>query len=417
MSAKCSPYRWFVELIVALSLVAQIAIWMTPAPLLPQMIPDLNLSMAQAGLTTSIICLCVVAFSLLGSVVTAHLGLKRTLALGLWLLGLGAISTQLVHDYASLMTVRVVQGIGYGIILPLIGGMVMEWFPPREKPYMNMVNAMLLYLGFIVVYKLTVPIFQLTLSWRLPFLVYGFYALGLALLWSFLGRERSVASSAPKPRGLARSKGLREVLQVKDVWYLSIAYFAGFWSWQILTTFLPTYYVTVRGMGLREASMTVSILPTVGIFAALLGGLGTTWLGLRKPFLWPIQIIYLLGSFGAVVCTGLPMQVSLALIGVGGAGWLTALFTIPMELPGMTPVKVALATALIRGLGYTNAFLSPIIGGWIAESTGLFTMLFTFCFVGIVPILTTLLVTETGPRARKAAMHAHKETDRGSGSP
>lgn len=400
MNGNHTPYRWFVELVVALSLVAQIAIWMAPAPLLPRMIPELNLSMAQAGLTTSIICLCVVVFSLVGSVITAHLGLKRTFALGLWLLALGAISTQLVRDYASLMAVRIVQGIGYGILLPLIGGMVMEWFSPREKPYMNMINAVLLYLGFIVVYKLTVPLFQLTLSWKFPFLVYGFYTLGLALLWSLLGRERCRASS-PASHGLARYRDLRDVLWMKDIWYLSIAYFAGFWSWQVLTTFLPTYYVAMRGMGLREASMAVSILPMAGIFAALLGGLGTTWVGLRKPFLWPTQVIYLMGTFGAVICTGLPMQVSLALIGIGGAGWLTALFTIPMELPGMTPVKVTLATALIRGLGYTNAFLSPIVGGWIAEATGLFAMLFLFCFVGIVPVVATLLVTETGPRARR----------------
>lgn len=398
-------YRWLVEAMIALATIAHISIWMAPAPLLPAMIADLRISMAQAGLIVSMVSLCVVFFSLLGGLVTAHLGLKRTFMIGLWVLGIGALLTSLVHNYSLLLATRVVHGIGYGLILPILSGLVMRWFPLHERPYMNMINVSLIQVGFVAVYVLTVPLFELTYSWRAPFLVYGAYTVLLALVWTLIGREGTEPTEGEAiVQPVGRLDLMKEVIKIKDIGLLILAYVSAFWVWQTFATFLPTYYVHHHGMDLCQASVTVSLLSVVGIMAAILGGIGTGKLGLRKPFMWPLQLISMAGCIGAITTTGPLMKLSLTLMGIGTAGWMTALFTIPMELPGMTAVKVAIAISLIRGLGYIATFLSPVVGGWMAESVGLFATLFAFAFLRIVPAIATFLVTETGPRARRTTL-------------
>lgn len=404
MKPTYPAYRWFVEAMIILATMAQMTVWMAPAPLFPVMIPDLGISMYKAGLIVSTVSLCVVVFSLLGGLITTHLGLKNTLMIGLWMLGVGGIITASIHHYGSLLLVRILQGIGYGMVLPVLTALVMRWFPPPEKPYMNMLNTAFIHVGFIIVYTLTVPIFNLTSSWRTPFLVYGAYTCMVALLWSILGQERPGilnTASADKPRTLESSGTVREVFRIKDIRLLSLSYLFAFWVWQVFATFLPTYYVRAYGMDMEKASTTVGLLPIMAIFGAVLGGIGTGKVGLRKPFMWPLQLISIVGCLGAITTTGTLMRISLALMGLGSAGWLTALFTIPMELPGMNAVKVGIATALIRGLGYTGTFLSPVVGGWLAESVGLFAMLFAFAFLRLIPAVATMLVSETGPKVRK----------------
>src|SRR5271168_3756296 len=95
---KLSPYRWIIEILLLLLLMAQSLAWLAPAPILQEIRNGLGISLSSAGLIISIIALCIGIFSLLGAVVAERIGALRALIIGIWLMAIG----QLASGYADL---------------------------------------------------------------------------------------------------------------------------------------------------------------------------------------------------------------------------------------------------------------------------------------------------------------------------
>jgi MFS family permease len=349
-SDQLSPYRWVIEILLLLALFAQSLIWLAPAPILGPIIKDLRISLGDAGLIISVIALCIAIFSMAGAVVMEKMGAMPAMLLGIWLMSIAGIMSGYSRSFSQLLFWRVLEGIGYGVIIAPPGVLTMQWFGEREWPYINMINALCSYVGLTAVFSMTAPIYlALGSSWTLVLRDYGIGCAAVALLWSIFGYERrrpivDAALTASKQEGSA----LAEVVRIREVLLIAAGLFGGMWVFQLYTAFLPQYFSTYRGMSLSDASAMTAILPLTGIFAALFGGLGTGITGLRKPFTWPVAICTLLGCAGAIMFAD-PMliRLSLVLVGIGAAGSLAALGTIVMELPEMTPEKMGAGQAFI----------------------------------------------------------------------
>jgi DHA1 family bicyclomycin/chloramphenicol resistance-like MFS transporter len=194
---------------------------------------------------------------------------------------------------------------------------------------------------------------------------------------------------------------------MRGVILMSIALFGGMWVFQIYTSFLPEFFREYRGLGLEEASTLTGLLPLTGIFAAGLGGVANGIIGLRKPFLWPMAILSLVGYLAAILLTEMAgISTGLVLVGIGASGGLAATATLMMELPGMTPAKMGPAFSTIWAVGYTGAFISPILGGMLVPSLGLRNVLLLAAILQVLPIVSMYMLPETGPGRRPLAMAA-----------
>jgi CP family cyanate transporter-like MFS transporter len=405
--SKSPAYRWVIEALLFLALFGQALTWLAPAPLLQPIIKDLQLSLGSAGLIISVIALCISIFSFLGAFVAERLGALRAMLVGIWLLGLGAILSGYSRSFSALLVCRVIEGIGFGVMISPPGTLVMQWFGEKEWPYINMVNAFCSYIGLTAVFSLTPAIFAaLGSSWRAVLRDYGVAVAVVALGWTILGRERHLGGIAAPEAGANRQResALGEVIRMRNVMLLAIGLFGGMWVFQLYTAFLPEFFQTYRGMTLSEASKMTAVLPLTGIFAALGGGIGTGVMGLRKPFLWPVAILTLAGCIGVITLPGAgAARMSLVLVGIGSAGSLTAIITLLMELPGMTPAKMGSGLAFIWAVGYAGAFVSPFLGGALAGLIGLRAVMLAFLALQALPIVCMYMIPETGPgRARIA---------------
>ena len=399
-STALSPYRWVIELLLLLTLFSQSLTWLAPAPILGPIIKDLHISLGSAGLIISIIALCIAIFSMAGAVVMERLGVLRALLLGIWLMSLAEIMSGYSGSFSQLLLWRVLEGIGYGVIIAPPGALTMQWFGEHEWPYINMVNALCGYIGLTAVFSMTAPIYlALGSSWLLVLRDYGIGCTAVALLWTIFGYERRnpIVEAATVPSSERRS-ALAEVVRMREILLLSVGLFGGMWVFQLYTAFLPQYFREYRGLGLTEASALTAVLPLTGIFSALGGGLGTGITGLRKPFTWPIGICTLVGCAGAVLFPD-PMMIrlSLVLVGIGAAGSLAAITTMVMELPGMTPEKMGTGLAFMWSVGYAGAFVAPFFGGALAASMGLKSVMLVFLAFQFLPIICMYLLPETGP--------------------
>jgi MFS family permease len=403
-STALSPYRWVIEVLLLLTLFAQSLTWLAPAPILGPIMTDLHISLGSAGLTISVIALCIAIFSMAGAVVMERLGVLRALLLGIWLMSTAEIMSGYSGSFSQLLLWRVLEGIGYGVIIAPPGALTMQWFGEHEWPYINMINALCGYIGLTAVFRMTAPIFlALGSSWLLVLRYYGIGCAAVALLWTIFGYERrNPTVEAATAASAEKRSALGEVVRIREIILLSIGLFGGMWVFQLYTAFLPQYFHEYRGLGLREASDLTSWLPVFGMVSALGGGLGTGLTGLRKPFTWPVGICTLVGCAGAVMLSDpLMIGASLMLVGIGAAGSLAAITTMVMELPGMTPEKMGTGLAFMWSVGYAGAFIAPFLGGALAGAIGLKSVMILFLAFQFLPIITMYLLPETGPgRAR-----------------
>jgi MFS family permease len=404
-SNRLSSYRWVIEILLLLTLFAQSLTWLAPAPVLGPITKSLHISLGSAGLIISIIALCIAIFSMAGAVVMEKMGALRALLAGIWLMSIAEIMSGYSGSFHQLLFWRVLEGIGYGVIIAPPGALTMQWFGEHEWPYINMVNALCAYVGLFAVFQMTAPIYlAVGSSWLVVLRDYGIACAGIALLWSIFGYEHrnpdpiveAVIEQSPE-----RRSALVEVAKMREILLIAGGLFGGMWVFQLYTAFLPTYFSQYRGLGLAEASSLTSMLPLTGIFAALGGGLGTGILGLRKPFTWPVAICTLFGCFGAITFPD-PMliRLSLVLVGIGAAGSLAAITTLVMELPGMTPEKMGTGLAFVWSVGYAGAFIAPFLGGALAASIGLKSVMMFFLVFQFLPIVLMYFLPETGPGRR-----------------
>ena len=404
--SKPSPYRWIIEVLLLLLLTAQSLAWLAPAPILQEIRNGLKISLGDAGLIISIIALCIGIFSLLGAVVAERIGALRALMIGIWLLAIGQVASGYAPDFAALLACRVLEGIGYGLVIAPPGTLTMQWFGAGEWPYINMINFAFSYVGLTVVFRATPALFAAVGSWRMVLLWYGVGSAGVALLWTIFGREHRSETSVSAPGAVEapaeRGSALMEVAKMRNVLLIAAGLFGGMWVFQIYTAFLPEFFRTYRAMTLSQASLMTQMLPLAGLFAALGGGIGTGMSGLRKPFTWPIAFTSLIGCAGAIVLRD-PMwiRLSLVLVGIGAAGSLAALTTLLMESPGMNPTRLGAAIGFVWAVGYLGAFISPFLGGALAARIGLRAVMLGFLVFQFLPIVMFYFLPETGPsRAR-----------------
>jgi MFS family permease len=279
--------------------------------------------------------------------------------------------------------------------------MVMEWFGEQERPYINMINSLCAYVGFVAAFSITAPIFvALGASWRRVFFWYGIGTAGVALAWSIFGRERRFARELPAAVGSVPVLG--ELIRRREVRLTAAAVFGAMWVFQFYTAFLPQYFHGIREMSLTEASRLTALLPLSGILGSIGAGVGTAITRLRKPFTWPVAFCPLLGCAGAILSSDpVLLRISLALIGIGMAAPVPAVVTLFMELSWMTPAKIAGCFALVWSSAYAAAFLAPVVGGTLASKIGLSTVMLGFIAFQFLPIAAMYFLPETGPSRRQ----------------
>ncbi len=397
-----SGYRWVIAGILFMGIMGINVLWFIPSPLLTIIMEDLNLTLSLGGLGISIVCLLVAIFSLTGGWLVDQIGVKRAFMFGLWFIAAGAISSFSIDSSAAFFFSRVLVGIGSGICLTISSVIIMKWFPEGERPYINTISSLLPYVATVFTFTLTVPLYiSLDHSWRMAIVLWGIFMALTALAWTIWGREEQESDDLQEATVPAQGRKLYlEVWSNREVRLLSLALACDLWSFQFLTAVLPTFYTVESGMGMELSSKLTAIFPIAGIAAGLLCGIWMSRMGLRKPFTYPLHIMIFVGTFMAINGTGFLRVMGIALAGFGNAGWAPALFTMPMEFDDMNPEKVGIVYSIMLSIGYLAAFISPWLGGWLAQQMGIHDTIFLFSISSLIAALATYMMKETGP-ARK----------------
>ncbi|MEI7925961.1 MAG: MFS transporter, partial [Chloroflexota bacterium] len=200
-----------------------------------------------------------------------------------------------------------------------------------------------------------------------------------------------------------RMSVLRAVVGNRTVLLLSAGLAGALGAFISIQSWLPTFYNAQRGYSLEEAGAIGGLLSFFGIVGALLGSTLPVRVPQRRPFLIAGGVGIPLFAAGAILFDQPVLYVALLLLGIAGWIFMPVVFTIPMEIPGMTGARVGIAVALVLGAGNLAGFFVPLMVGTLRDLTGSFTLgLALACGLAPLMALCALAMPETGPVAARA---------------
>ncbi|HEY8385270.1 MAG TPA: MFS transporter, partial [Porticoccaceae bacterium] len=299
------------------------------------------------------------------------LGTKRLLFVGLFFYLVGGVGGGLAGTFEQLFSMRLLLGVGVGILMPMSSALMAQFFEGRERLRMMGLSSSVTSL-FGVVANVMVGYLALV-SWRYGFAVYSLGLLVLVLVVRYL----------PTMPGAGTVKGLRFRLPASAVW----------WALAIFMLMLAIYavmvnvslFITGEGIGgPRETGIAISCLTFASFFTGILNARVKALLGryfvlvnltlVAMGYCW----LTLSGSLSDVI-------VSLLLIGFGNGFLMPYLF---YRATTSVPANMVMGAMGLMSLAISlGQFTTPLILDGIGVLLGDTSIRFIFQFTGVAVAL------------------------------
>ncbi|MGB7194575.1 MAG: MFS transporter [Collimonas pratensis] len=315
----------------------------------------------------------------------------------------------MLHGFAtgwiSLAFFRGLLGLTEAVAIPAGVKAVSEWFPKQERSvavgYFNAGTSM----GAVIAPVLVAWLLYKH-SWQAAFIVTGALGFIFAGLWFFFYRapkdhpnltdaERDYILSGQE--SIAESQAhakpsVKTIVSTRRFWGIAITRFLAEPAWQTFNFWIPLYFISVRGMNLKE----FAIFGWMPFFAADMGGiLG----GYLSPFLMKHFKFKLVNSRIAGIATGALLMTSVGFVGYVESPYMAiALFCIggfshqmisglvnTMTTDVFNTREVGTANGLTGMISWIGGLSFSLLIGQLAESIGytpLFAALGMFDVVG-----------------------------------
>ncbi|EFE3179260.1 CynX/NimT family MFS transporter [Escherichia coli] len=317
-------------------------------PLLPQLRQASGMSFSVAALLTALPVVTMGGLALAGSWLHQHVSERRSVAISLLLIAVGALMRELYPQSALLLSSALLGGVGIGIIQAVMPSVIKRRFQQRTPLVMGLWSAALMGGG------------------------------GLGAWWWQSTRE--VASSHKTTTIPVR------VVFTPRAWTLGVYFGLINGGYASLIAWLPAFYIEIGASaqysGSLLALMTLGqaagalLMPAMArhqdrrkllmlaLALQLVGFCGFIWLPLQLPVLW------------AMVCG----------LGLGGAFPLCLLLALDHSVQ---PAIAGKLVAFMQGIGFIIAGLAPWFSGVLRSISGNYLMDWAFhalCVVGLMII-------------------------------
>ena len=355
--------------------------WFSLAAFLVPVIEELGLSGVEAGLVTGAVQLSYIPLSLLSGLTIDRFGARKSLAIGLFIIGVAHVMRGLSTEFATLLLPTLLLGVGGTAVTFGLPKLVSELFPSDRSGTMSSVYIVGATLGSATVFALARSLIGPLLGgWRPFFLYTGVLVVAFALFWSVVSWylwariDRVPEQETDQTFSLESIRG--DLISVFTHYGLLLLVIVGTMRLFIthgLSNWLPAI-LEARGMAPTLAGTLTSLF----ILVRILGIVGVPTLSDRYATRrLPIIICGIAGTLGLLglilADTIWTLSLSLVLIGTFLIGGLSPLIrAIPIEMDGIGPQLTAVANGLIFTVGEVGGFMGPFLMGALNDVTGSF---------------------------------------------
>ena len=345
------------------------------SPLLQLAIDDYGINRTAAGLLVSMPLLVAATLGLPSGMLIARIGIRRAFTIGWAAVALVSFSG-LAPNFIMLLVLRSTIGLGFALILTATGPLLMQWFRPKEVPVMNALNTAALSLGIALSVATAAPLAEV-MAWQKALTVFALPGIVGLVAWLSLAKSSGGRTSAGVSSSVSgASVSLREVAAVlrnRSVALLLLADAGILVQYAAFTGWLPTFYNEDRGISRSQAGFITGLLPLVGVFAVLAGGVVALRVASPRGLFAASGLMAGLGGLGAFLLPGPSgLYPAVVILGIGSWLYVPTLLTLPMQMAGMTPERVAVIWGSLLTFSGFAMFVSPILVGGLRDLSGSF---------------------------------------------
>lgn len=369
MAARSAPPL----LVPCVAAAAQALVFINHAPLLPLIMPELDLTPAQAGLLSTATFGAGGLVALPLGTLTDRMGPRRVMSACLVLFAVTTVALGLAPSYAAMLVARLVSGAAVTGTFIAGSAYVTRLWTGRDAYLAQGLFGGSIQLG-IGVAIFVLPWLAAGVGWRAALALCA-VPVGLAwLLW------QRAAVTVPPAGGAGPGRG--RPFGDPVVWQLALVNAAGFGLNVVVGAWITVYFVSEFALPLTRAGIFGSLVVLIGMGARPLGGV----LSARGP-LAPRTVILLTlaGTIAALVLLAWPGRpVAAAVVAIVGVGVMTTLsYPATIALVGrVQPQAAGAALGVIATVSPAAVVVGAPLTGALLSMTGDFT----------VPLLTLALL-------------------------
>ena len=329
-------------------------------PVIPLIHRDLHLDESGIAALSNLPVLVLAASSVFGALLTARLGARRALVIGLLVVASSGALRGLGPSIPTLFAMTLVMGVGIAMLQPAFPSLVRAWFITGRLTLGTSIWANGLLSGEALSASLTIPLvlpmvgesWERSLAiWSVPVFV---TALAFGLLRDRPGDDMPVAGARWFPN-----------FRDRRIWALGTFQAAASLTYFGANTFTPDY-LQATGQGHLIAACLAAL--NIGQLPASIAVGFIPMHVLRRPAtLWTVAVFTLVALAGFIFIGGPVAIVASAMFGATAAVVLTMSFALPAL---MAPHhEVARISAGTFTLGYSLSFLTTLLSGALWDFT------------------------------------------------
>lgn len=359
-------------------------------------------SFASATLISNAITLAKIVGNLMAAWFLVKLRPKWAVAFASGMIVLGALLAAFATQYWMFVLMRFVMGFGGALLVVYFAPFVVRYFEASQRPLMNGINASAYNIGGILAMIVVAPVIAWQQnSWQGTLIFFAGCSAVLLVLWLFIGEDfplnqsaNAAASSTPK-KEYGFSDGLKDPFN----YALPFTYSGLLLLYIVVLTILPISKISA--IDPKNLSATVAF---AGVVGAACGIFAVRKFARRLPIVrWSGLVM---SAFGLLMVTASSGTVALA--GAAGLGFMmflpmTALLTIPQELPEMTPSRLTLMMGFFWSFSYIFETIAYYGVGLVIDAYGFKIGLYLSVALSLSFFIGSFLLPETGKKQRQEA--------------
>jgi MFS family permease len=322
----------------------------------------------------------------------------------------------LASGYFQLMLSRIGLGATEAPCFPSATRSVSDWFDVKDRGTPSGVYTSGAYIGPTIAPPVLTGL-MLAFDWRVMFIVMGLAGVVAAGFWFLIYRDPKVQVLEPQDeeylranRSAGSSVSLRQwtsLFRFRAMWALMLgAFCTGYITW-MYQTWLPAYLEMQQHISIAKTGFLASVPLICAFFGALCGGYVSDWLVTRgMDLIASRRLPLILGLLASAAFTALAAAATSA----GAAVTFIALSMFCMQfgitckwilVTAVTPQAYCASAASNQNFaGFLGGTLSPILTGFIVDTTGSFVLalaigaVITLIGAGLFQFMMTTVIDE-----------------------
>ncbi|MCG6879853.1 MAG: MFS transporter [Deltaproteobacteria bacterium] len=358
--------------------------------ILPAMKDGLQFDYTQLGLLGTGNFIGYLTMAIIGGFLAARFGTRIVITLALILMGITMVLTGIAESFGFAFTMRLMTGLGNGAAYVPAMALGSAWFSVKRRGFATGIVSAGIGAGTLVSGLVVPPILKAfgPEGWRVSWVILGGAVLvisGVVFLFVRsrpeeknllpIGVEKETATADVSGTGNKVSPlDWTRIYRMPSVWYLGLIYFFYGLSYIIYMVFFAAYLVKEIGLSQSWAGTLWATVGGLSVFCGVIWGSVSDRLGRSRGSALAYLVLGLSYIIYALVKVKFGFYLSAVLFGFTAWSIPTIMAAAAGDYvgPRLAPAGLGFIT-LFFGIGQA---LGPVLGGYIADVTGSFTVPF-----------------------------------------